>query len=275
MLYTFPQSVGTAGGRPSSSYYFVGIQGDGRFYLDGLFYLYPHHSRPAVPLRPFTGEPAPPPTHGTHAHDDRRSLRPEAYTRGGSMSPDFPRGGSLSPDFGRAGSMSPEYGPAHGQGHAPMRKDSSCRRRAARAAPARTPRMRSRHRLRVDTSAAQDAHFAGAYSTAELRTFHCERVRKMPLTGPNSSVLIGFVCRGEAEWIDLRRRVAELPWTIFAIQDERPKWPRDVSSASHAPLSRASHAMSNASHAVSHASRLAAATFSHTHAHSDSQQRTQ
>ncbi|KAJ7105379.1 hypothetical protein C8R44DRAFT_332382 [Mycena epipterygia] len=46
MLYTFPQSVGIAGGRPSSSYYFVGVQSDGLFYLD------PHHSRPAVPLRP-------------------------------------------------------------------------------------------------------------------------------------------------------------------------------------------------------------------------------
>ncbi|KAJ7246013.1 hypothetical protein C8J57DRAFT_1476256 [Mycena rebaudengoi] len=45
MLYTFPQSVGIAGGRPSSSYYFVSVQGDGLFYLD------PHHSRPAVPLR--------------------------------------------------------------------------------------------------------------------------------------------------------------------------------------------------------------------------------
>ncbi|KAJ7743157.1 hypothetical protein B0H16DRAFT_1250707, partial [Mycena metata] len=38
-LYTFPQSVGIAGGRPSSSYYFVGAQAEGLFYLD------PHHSR--------------------------------------------------------------------------------------------------------------------------------------------------------------------------------------------------------------------------------------
>jgi cysteine protease ATG4 len=44
-LYTFPQSIGIAGGRPSSSYYFVGSQADNLFYLD------PHHSRLAVPLR--------------------------------------------------------------------------------------------------------------------------------------------------------------------------------------------------------------------------------
>ncbi|KAJ7910925.1 hypothetical protein B0H13DRAFT_2328831 [Mycena leptocephala] len=32
--YTFPQSVGIAGGRPSPSYYFVRVQGDGLFYLE-------------------------------------------------------------------------------------------------------------------------------------------------------------------------------------------------------------------------------------------------
>ena len=37
-----PQSVGIAGGRPSSSHYFFGIQGDHFFYLD------PHFTRPAL-----------------------------------------------------------------------------------------------------------------------------------------------------------------------------------------------------------------------------------
>ncbi|KAL2024834.1 hypothetical protein VTK56DRAFT_5655 [Thermocarpiscus australiensis] len=37
------QSVGIAGGRPSSSHYFVGAQGQWLFYLD------PHHPRPALP----------------------------------------------------------------------------------------------------------------------------------------------------------------------------------------------------------------------------------
>jgi len=39
------QSVGIAGGRPSSSHYFVGTQGQRLFYLD------PHHPRPALPYR--------------------------------------------------------------------------------------------------------------------------------------------------------------------------------------------------------------------------------
>jgi len=40
---TYPQSIGIAGGRPSSSHYFIGIQNDTFFYLD------PHETRPALP----------------------------------------------------------------------------------------------------------------------------------------------------------------------------------------------------------------------------------
>ncbi|KAI6037530.1 hypothetical protein EDC04DRAFT_3142101, partial [Pisolithus marmoratus] len=43
-LFTLPQSAGIAGGRPLSSYYFLGSQADNLFYLD------PHHPRSAVPL---------------------------------------------------------------------------------------------------------------------------------------------------------------------------------------------------------------------------------
>ncbi|KAL2135670.1 hypothetical protein VTI74DRAFT_7351 [Chaetomium olivicolor] len=39
------QSIGIAGGRPSSSHYFVGVQGQWLFYLD------PHHPRPLLPYR--------------------------------------------------------------------------------------------------------------------------------------------------------------------------------------------------------------------------------
>ncbi len=38
-----PQSVGIAGGRPSSSHYFIGVQDSHFFYLD------PHQTRPALP----------------------------------------------------------------------------------------------------------------------------------------------------------------------------------------------------------------------------------
>lgn len=48
--FSFSQSVGIAGGRPSSSYYFMGYQGNSLFYLD------PHHVRSSVSFR------HPPPT---------------------------------------------------------------------------------------------------------------------------------------------------------------------------------------------------------------------
>lgn len=41
--FTLPQSIGIAGGRPNSSHYFIGCQGDIFFYLD------PHETRPALP----------------------------------------------------------------------------------------------------------------------------------------------------------------------------------------------------------------------------------
>ncbi|KAF3920725.1 hypothetical protein AA313_de0204858 [Arthrobotrys entomopaga] len=40
-----PQSVGIAGGRPSASHYFIGVQGQSLFYLD------PHSTRPLLPYR--------------------------------------------------------------------------------------------------------------------------------------------------------------------------------------------------------------------------------
>ncbi|KAH3906506.1 cysteine protease ATG4 [Parastagonospora nodorum] len=41
-----PQSIGIAGGRPSASHYFVGVQGNNFYYLD------PHSTRPLLPFHP-------------------------------------------------------------------------------------------------------------------------------------------------------------------------------------------------------------------------------
>ena len=57
---------------------------------------------------------------------------------------------------------------------------------------------------------ATQVHYVSSYSAVELRTFHCECVRKMPLLGLDPSMLIGFLCKMEVDWIDLRRRVAEV-----------------------------------------------------------------
>lgn len=63
--------------------------------------------------------------------------------------------------------------------------------------------------LDTDTDTVQD-HYVNAYSAAELKTFHCDRVRKMPLSGLDPSMLIGFLCKDEADWIDFRKRVVEV-----------------------------------------------------------------
>lgn len=47
---TYPQSIGIAGGRPSSSHYFIGIHNETFFYLD------PHETRPALPYHSSPGE---------------------------------------------------------------------------------------------------------------------------------------------------------------------------------------------------------------------------
>ncbi|KAJ7107408.1 hypothetical protein C8R44DRAFT_885423 [Mycena epipterygia] len=101
LLYTFPQSVGIAGERPSSSYYFVGVQGGGLFYPD------PHNSHPAVPLRP-TRTPTPPNSQAqTHAAPGR-----ETYTHGTRSAPK-----SLSPEYGYPHEHAP------GRGQRPMMED--------------------------------------------------------------------------------------------------------------------------------------------------------
>jgi cysteine protease ATG4 len=53
-------------------------------------------------------------------------------------------------------------------------------------------------------------HYCTAYGAAELKTFHCDRVRKMPLSGLDPSMLIGFLCRDEDDWRDFRKRVSEV-----------------------------------------------------------------
>ena len=66
-------------------------------------------------------------------------------------------------------------------------------------------------------------HYVNAYSPAELRTFHCERVRKMPLSGLDPSMLIGFLCKNEADWIDLRQRVTDV-CALFFIRPRANWW---------------------------------------------------
>jgi cysteine protease ATG4 len=200
-LYTFPQSVGIAGGRPSSSYYFVGSQADNLFYLD------PHHTRATIPLRP--------PTQTSERERERgipiRQVTPER----GSVSPPSHHRSPTSPASSRTGSSTFSYPTAS---PSPLSKQLSTSSSSSGGAHVRWNSVGANGAGESELSGgasdvgldATQMHYVTSYSAAELRTFHCERVRKMPLSGLDPSMLIGFLCKTEADWIDLRSRVAEV-----------------------------------------------------------------
>lgn len=57
---------------------------------------------------------------------------------------------------------------------------------------------------------AQTAWYLDAYTETQLRTFHSEKVRKMPLSGLDPSMLLGFLIRDEADFDDFCKRVANV-----------------------------------------------------------------
>lgn len=274
-IFTWPQSVGISGGRPSSSYYFVGQQAGSLFYLD------PHHTRPAVPLRPpapvFTPA-SPATTANSHLEpdsaDDKASIQQRRGSSGRPSTPDREleksigdvsvtglskggrfRSGSIklkhrrntngSPTNSRTGSasssasfslhaplspspLSQSQGSQHGHGQQP-----------STGAPGTSPSGSSFSSIAGPPAGVDPTtyHLATAYSPAELRTFHCDKVRKMPLSHMDPSMLLGFLCKDEAEWNDLRSRAQEFAKVhkpIFTIQDEPPSWsdPDDLESFS-------------------------------------------
>ncbi|KAF8062502.1 peptidase family C54-domain-containing protein [Lyophyllum atratum] len=238
LLYTFPQSVGIAGGRPSSSYYFVGSQADNLFYLD------PHHARPAVPLRPAPQVPARQGYRETTPESDRDRHRPPptspSSVRTGSST--FSYHAPLSPSPLQKEFSTGSESEGSGLGSNNHRYTYHYNPRASRSPPP------SPHTLALaialcdpldlcdltypshPSSSGLDSlqeHYVTAYSPAELKTFHCERVRKMPLSGLDPSMLIWFLYKDEADWVDLRKRVAGLPRAVFSVQDEPPVWGGD------------------------------------------------
>jgi cysteine protease ATG4 len=49
--------------------------------------------------------------------------------------------------------------------------------------------------------------FASAYTEAQLRTFHCDKIKKIPLSNVDPSMLLGFMCKNEADFEDFCQRV--------------------------------------------------------------------
>jgi cysteine protease ATG4 len=91
------------------------------------------------------------------------------------------RGGFMSPDFG--------FGLAHGQ--SPMTENELFIRPRSGAPDLDAARQPAGGTL----TPAEDQFYARPYAAAGLRTFHYERLRKMPMSGLDPSMLIGF-CMG-------------------------------------------------------------------------------
>ncbi|KIJ45041.1 hypothetical protein M422DRAFT_46858 [Sphaerobolus stellatus SS14] len=188
-LFTFPQSVGIAGGRPSSSYYFVGTQADTLFYLD------PHHTRPTIVFQDPPGNddahiPVKKSSRNSSELNQRQRQQRSSPIPSRTRSPTSPSHHTLSPS-----PLSHEY-------FSPPDEEPSVE----------DPVL---------------GHYVNAYSLTELRTFHCDRVRKLPLSGLDPSMLLGFLCKDEADYQDFRNRVATLCKNykpIFSIQAEPPSW---------------------------------------------------
>ncbi|KAJ7249836.1 peptidase family C54-domain-containing protein [Mycena rebaudengoi] len=212
-----------------------------------------------------SGGPTAPTPHSAHFAS---SMSEPPASRAGSQEP---RAGSLEP---RAGSLEPACAAS------PPMTENELVLNAQRAEDAAEENTAGIMR-------AEAVFYQRVYAPAELRTFHCEKVRKMPLSGLDPSMLLGFVCRDEGEWVDLRRRIVLLPRTIFAIQDELPTWPgaddddnMGLESVSDPEEEEAvdvddgegsmrffDEALSNASHGVSSS---ASHTHASTHYHSNS-----
>lgn len=181
--------MGIAGGRPSSSYYFVGAQADCLFYLD------PHHARPAIPFKqPPRASGAG--SNGNAPHSPASSFRDVHFQNTSGRMQQSPSGSSYaSHQQARRVSPSPS----------PHQHTASLSGQSLSGASTNETN---------DLELLQD-FYVSAYSPQDLSTFHCDKVRKMPLSGLDPSMLIGFLCRDERDWRDLRHRMTEVYYSWY------------------------------------------------------------
>jgi cysteine protease ATG4 len=217
-LFTFPQSVGIAGGRPSSSYYFVASQANSLFYLD------PHITRPAIPLE----VPPAPASNGSQAKTDELGEEPVAVNRSAgvaytldvvdvdNVSDDSDSDASTASAKRRSTLKSSPQAKrlsAHAAGGSLRLKDVTSSKPIPPPSPAADPftaSPKSVHPMDMPDALPVDpttTWYANAYPEAALKTFHCDKVKKMPLSGLDPSMLLGFLIRNQADFDDFCDRV--------------------------------------------------------------------
>ena len=179
--------------------------------------------RPVININPSANPMATP----LSAHHLQMQQQQQQYQRS------IGRAGSASPraSSSREGSTSPEIGlgaPGGWQGSASAPPPSSWNGRSASTS---STQYSASGILSSSTSTAHPAsssqqylpfvltqeqlHYAMAYSPQELRTFHCDKVRKTPISELDPSMLLGFLVKDRADWDDLRARVSRVSgWPV-------------------------------------------------------------
>ncbi|KAI8450500.1 hypothetical protein BY996DRAFT_6417315 [Phakopsora pachyrhizi] len=199
--FTFPQSVGIAGGRPSSSYYFCGFQGDSLFYID------PHHSRSAIPLED-------PPT-PLRVLAQKTVLGSRLSDLTAKTDGDWEQISSNDTDSllsGSGGSEARSRPRAHTQSSQLHNLSNFSRKSASRPSECSNDDL--------------EEFYVRAYPDSVLRTFHPEKVRRMTLSALDPSMLVGFLVRDSADWEDLTARIRSFKPPLFHIAERTPSWMR-------------------------------------------------
>lgn len=218
-ILRIPQSVGIAGGRPSSSVYFVGSQGDSLFYLD------PHHTRQSIPYE----EPARRPksfdhdektdatAHASTSHSDgdvivRKGLAKQSV-QGHNTVQASPR---ALPSYLQLSPRSIVPVPQRRSSH--DFKSNSLSSGFSAKGLAKNPKifLRARANTRVSVAGndafevAQSPSWGKAYPPDTFDTFHCDRPRRMALGSIDPSMLLGFLIRDKRDLEDLEYRVSKV-----------------------------------------------------------------
>ncbi|GAA5973785.1 hypothetical protein JCM11641_003156 [Rhodosporidiobolus odoratus] len=213
-IFRLSQSVGIAGGRPSSSYYFVGAQASCLFYID------PHHPRPAVPAvaAPVEVEAA-----AGRVPLSSPRVRGEARAKVGQKD-------KVKAPRKRVDTQETAKLPAGGVEDsfvtiAPSPSSSSPT--TPLAALSSSGELLAERQL-------LDSFLLSAYPDSAWTTYHAEKVRRCSLSSLDPSMLLGFLVQSEEDWADFKKGVEELfrsSSPIFSIASAPPRWMRHSTSA--------------------------------------------
>lgn len=192
---------------------------------DSLFYLDPHHTRPTIPLRPppsaMTSPASPALTASSHLEDETTSSMGHGHSHHTLKRFSSPEKESSFAGRMRSGSIKLKHrrntnspgGSTSSSMHVPLSPSPLSQSQTQGQPPGQPGSSPSGSSFASVVPPGVDPttyHYATAYSPSELRTYHCDKVRKMPINHLDPSMLLGFLIKTEADWLDFRSRVSDV-----------------------------------------------------------------